>query len=176
MPRDHMLGYPPTAREDFEEPCWWERLNPYPFGVPNRVQDAWGDSEATYGCSTRPAPHVTAASSPCMTRGDVLGLQAMEQPQAAVPEPSESGWLVTVGRGCIDEPAFTQDPPTISEAARWPFAQAGAMSADEIMRLYVRQQERTRLEKLKAAEHEQWLARQQALGHDIIGGKEHGHG
>lgn len=179
MTRDHMIGYPPTAREDFAAPEAWEHLSPYPFGVPNRVRDTWGDCEAINQCR-RPV-HVTAASAQCMTKGDVIGLQAQEEPQpAAVPrETCEDSMLVTVGRACIDhdepvhvnvEVAFSgfihdpstrpmPEPATISEASRWPFAGCGWRNGDGGLG---EQQERVRLEKLKEAEHQRWLAQQWA--------------
>lgn len=194
--RDHLLGYPAAASPGFEAPYTWDYIERWPLGVSNRVRDTWGDSECISEAPRRPVvPRVTAASAQCLTKGDLRGLEALEQPQAALPEPSESGWLVTVGHDCIDEPAavpretlrpvYTKpevrtlelrpvgglgvrrvgvddrvpavEPRTISEAAMWPFAGCGWRNGDGGLG---EQQERVRLEKLKAAEHQRWLAQQ----------------
>lgn len=132
--RDHLMGYGPAAREDFEAPCWWEQPNPYPLGVPVRVRDTWGDCEAVNQC--RQPAHVTAASSQCMTKGDVVGLQAAEQPQpeGLTPEDVDDGPMPCMADDVPRETAQgVYTPPevrtlelrTLSPAAEWPFAESG---------------------------------------------------
>ena len=177
MTCDHLMGYPPAASEDFQAPCWWEYVNDYPCGVPTRMRDAWGDAE---GCSTSPGRRSLVRGMPgrfkCMTDADVRGVQeraATEPAAAAVTEAAES-LLVTVGQDCTAEPEgvnaakqpwvqpvvrtleLRDEPATLSEASRWPFAGQGGRNEPQVYEAMWHEQRR--LEKIKAAEHQRRLA------------------
>ena len=128
-----------------------------------------------------------------MTKGDVVGLQALEDPQPAAV--ADADMLVTA-QGCISardvytkpqvlthDPCDGMDgglpvpretePATLSPGAMWPFAAQGfsnrldglrsepqACEAEMYVLQHAQWREQRRLEMVKAAEHERWLAQE----------------
>lgn len=161
---DHRLGYAPAMREDFQAPEWWEQQHRYPLGWPRREMEAACVNE-TRGWQPE-GRYVTGRSSACMTKGDLCGLEPQDGPQLTPGEPVEPEVMVTLpnAQGCVYTHDLVRRPvpretPTLSPAAEWPFAGQGWRNGDGGLGA---QCERVRLEKLKAAEHERWLQRQQA--------------
>lgn len=171
--RDHLMGYAPAMREDFGEPEVWSYCLHFGLGPPVRMRGLWEACEQEPDVP-RGTPRVTAASAQCMTRGDLVGLEAQEGPQPAPGEPSEPEVMVTLpnAQGCV----YTHDlvrrvpreTPTLSPAAEWPFAGQGWRNEPQAVESFVSLHKQRQLEKLKAAEHERWLAAEEQRKRDAI--------
>ena len=114
--RDHLMGYPPAAAEDFPAPDPWDYYERFGLGVPARMRGMWtveGSNEA----ASRPV--VRAVGLDHLTVSDALGLQRVNGgPENEEPDP--------VDRDEDDGPVPAPQPEgTLSPAAEWPFAEDG---------------------------------------------------
>lgn len=177
---DHRMGYAPAMREDFGEPEAWSYCLHFGLGPPVRMRALWEAVECE-PCVPRGTPRLTPASGRCMTEGDVQALttaMAQEGPSPARGEPNAPKAMVTLPNGAGMRSTMplleagiegvtdaVAERPTLSPAAEWPFAGQGWRNGDGGLGA---QCERVRLEKLKAAEHERWLAAEEQRKRDAI--------